>query len=77
MIVVGMIVTPVPVFLLLFLVELSKVPMRITVRFHHPLVVIHPLMIIPTMVVVVIGIVGAIVVVFRAADRGQRQCEGD
>ena len=47
--------------------------MLVTVIFHDPLLIVDALVVVPAVLVVVIGIVCAVVVMFGAADRGQRQ----
>jgi hypothetical protein len=69
-----MTVAPGPVLLLVVLVELSEVTMRISMSFHHPLLVIDSFVVVPVVVVAVVGVVNPpVVVVFGTADSGQRQ----
>jgi hypothetical protein len=66
------VVAPVPVFLLLVAVKLAVIPMRIAVRFHYPLLVVHVLVTVPIVIVVVIGIVRPVIVVLGTA--GDKHC---
>lgn len=65
-------VPPIPVFLLLVVVQLAKVAMRVAMGFGRPLVVEDDLVIVPAMIVVVVGIVGAVVVVLGTSGSRQR-----
>ena len=65
-------VPPIPVFLLLVVVQLAKVAMRFAMGFDRPLVVEDDLVIVPAMIVVVVGIVDAVVVVFGTSGCHQR-----
>ena len=65
-------VPPIPVFLLLVVVQLAKVAMRVAMGFDRPLVVEDDLVIVLAMIVVIVGIVDAVVVVRGTSGIHQR-----
>jgi hypothetical protein len=58
---------PGPVFLLLCRRELAKIAVRIAMIFVRPLVLIDHLVLIPDVIVAVVGIIDAVVMMFRTS----------
>ena len=57
--IVVMTVTPIPILLLLVVIEPAEISI-VAMIFHHPLLVVDILVAVPAVIIVVIGIVGAI-----------------
>ena len=70
LVVVFMMVPPIPVLLLLILVEATIVAMRVPVIFHDPLLIVNSFMAIPVVVVTVIRIVHPV----SCASGGHQRC---
>jgi hypothetical protein len=71
MIVIGVIVAPVPIFLLFTGRNMAEIAIRVAVRFSRPLVVIHHLTAVPGVIVRMVGIVNP-VVALRASSEHYR-----
>src|SRR5215471_17349678 len=67
------IVAPGPIFLLLVGRQFAKIPMRVPVRFHRPLLVIHDFIVVPLVIVGIVRIVGAVIMMFAASESGHRR----
>ena len=77
MVVVAMIVPPGPIFLLLVWRQFLELPVRVSMGFGGPTVVVNDLVVVPSMVVRVVRVIGPIGVV-SAGDACERrsQCSG-